>query len=298
VTTTPADPSPSQNAGLPRCYRHPNREASVRCTRCDRPICPECMREAPVGFHCPDDVALARRAQRPLRTSVGGVLRTSPPYVTIILIALNVAAYLATAVQVHSLTNPSGHVSPHSLFFKWQLFPAAVYRNDAYYRLITSAFLHVNLLHIGVNMIALAIIGPPVEQAIGRWRFAVVYLLAALGGSAAVYAFGSPGLPVVGASGAVYGLFGVCLVMARRLNLDLQWLVGIVVVNFALTFSVAGISRLGHVGGFVTGVLAGLAIGGLPTMRTRVSDRVQLAGLAGLLAVIVLTVALRSATGV
>lgn len=295
MTTTPADPSPSQNAGVPRCYRHPNREASVRCTRCDRPICPECMREAPVGFHCPDDVALARRAQRPLRTSVGGVLRTSPPYVTITLIALNVAAYLATAVP-----SPRGlnHPEYTRLFQDWQLQPFAVYHDDGYFRLLTAAFLHVNLLHIGVNMISLAFIGPPLEQAIGRWRFAVVYLLAALGGSAAIYAFGSPGLPVVGASGAVYGLFGVCLVMVRRLNLDLQWLVGIVVVNFALTFSVAGISRLGHVGGFVTGVLAGLAIGGLPTMRTRVSDRVQLAGLAGLIAVIVLTVALRSATGV
>ena len=67
---------------MPHCYRHPNREALVRCTRCDRPICPECMREASVGFHCPDDVALARRTQRPPRTSVGAVLRESPPYVT------------------------------------------------------------------------------------------------------------------------------------------------------------------------------------------------------------------------
>jgi membrane associated rhomboid family serine protease len=292
LSTTPADPPASQNAGLPRCYRHPNREAYVRCTRCDRPICPECMREAAVGFHCPDDVALARREQRPVRTSVGAVLRTSPPYVTITLIVLNVAAFLATALAGRGSLN---HPEASRLYQDWQLQPFAVHEDNAYYRLLTAAFLHASLLHIAVNMISLAVIGPPLEQAIGRWRFAVVYLLAALGGSAAIYAFGSPLLPVVGASGAIFGLFGLCLVMVRRLNLNVQWLVGIIVINFALTFSVAGISRLGHIGGFVTGALAGLAIGGLPTRRERLSRPVQLAGLGGLLAVIVLIVAMSGA---
>src|ERR1700710_2614779 len=98
MRSAPTAPATSPPEQLPRCYRHPHREAYVRCTRCDRPICPECMREASVGFHCPDDVKSARRTQRPVRTSVGAVLRDSPPYVTIAIVVLNVAAYLATAL--------------------------------------------------------------------------------------------------------------------------------------------------------------------------------------------------------
>jgi membrane associated rhomboid family serine protease len=294
MTTPPPDPATAQPDQLPRCYRHPNREAYVRCTRCDRPICPECMREASVGFHCPDDVALARRTQRPVRTSVGAVLRDSPPYVTMVIVALNVAAYLATA-----LPSPRGlsHPEYSQLFQDWQLQPIAVFHEDSYYRLLTSAFLHANLLHIGANMLAVAFVGPVIEQAIGRWRFVAVYLLSALGGSAAIYAFGSPLVPVIGASGAVFGLFGLCLVMVRRLNLDLQYLVGVIVVNFVFTFSVPGISRLGHIGGFVTGALTGVAIAGWPTLRQRVPTRIQLAGLAGVLVLVAVTVGLRTATG-
>src|SRR5690348_8567908 len=131
-----------------RCYRHPHREALVRCTRCDRAICPECMREASVGFHCPDDVAEGRRTQRAPRNSVGAALRQSPPYVTGTLLALNIAAYLATG-----LSSPRGLQDPEfaRLYQNWQLLPSQVYRDDSYYRLLTAAFLHVSLLHIAVN---------------------------------------------------------------------------------------------------------------------------------------------------
>jgi membrane associated rhomboid family serine protease len=252
------------------------------------------MREASVGFQCPDDVAIARRTQRPLRNSVGAVLRDSPPYVTFSLVVLNVAAYLATALpSPHGLNHPEYT----QLFRDWQLLPYFVYHQDGYYRLVTAAFLHASLLHIAVNMMSLLFVGPYLEREIGRWRFTALYVLSAIGGSAAIYAFGSPLVPVVGASGAIFGLLGACLVLVRRLNLDLQALVGIIVLNFVFTFSVAGISRLGHIGGFVTGALVGLAIGGWPTVRRRVPDRVQVAGLAGLLVVIVAVVLLRSATG-
>jgi membrane associated rhomboid family serine protease len=298
MSTTPADPSAAQNAQLPRCYRHPNREAAVRCTRCDRPICPECMREASVGFQCPDDAKTGRRTNRPLRNSLGAVLRESPPYVTIALIALNLAVYLITALQTHAgLTNPSAHVSPDSLFFKWQLQPYTVYHDGSYYRLLTAAFLHANLLHIGSNMLSLALVGPYLERALGRWRYISLYLLSALGGSAAVYAFGSPLEPVVGASTALFGLLGACLVLVRRLNLDLQWVLMIIVLNFVFTFSVPSISRLGHIGGFVVGALAGFAMGGLPNSRHRLPDRVQAAGLLGILALILVVVGVATAVG-
>src|SRR5581483_12302848 len=116
-------------------------------------------------------------------------------------------------------------------------------------------------------MITLLFVGPALERLLGWWRFLAVYLLSALGGSAAIYAFGSALGTTVGASGAIFGLFGACLVLVRRLGLDAQWLIGLIVLNFVLTFSIQNISRLGHIGGFVTGVLAGLAIGGLPSTR-------------------------------
>jgi membrane associated rhomboid family serine protease len=280
------------------CYRHPNREALVRCTRCDRPICPDCMREASVGFHCPEDVALARKTVRAPRTSVGAVLRNSPPYVTSTLIALNIAIYAITGSQSHDFGSPQAASS--KLFYDWQLFPAYIKQHDAYYQLITSAFLHLNLLHIGSNMIALAVIGPPLERLLGPSRFTAVYFISALGGGAAVYIFGAAGGTTVGASGAIFGLFAACLIMVRRLGLNPQWLIGIIVLNFVFTFSVPDISHEGHVGGFIVGGIAAVAIGGIPRAgraARRITTNQQAMGLIALTAVIVIAVVLRSATG-
>jgi membrane associated rhomboid family serine protease len=284
----------SEAAPTPHCYRHPNREALVRCTRCDRPICPDCMRPASVGFHCPDDVGLAKKTVRAPRTSVGARLLQSPPYVTWGLIALNLIVYLVTASQsVKGITQPGDASS--KLFFDWQLFAPAIH-DGQYYRLLTSAFLHVSLLHIGSNMLALFIIGPPLERLLGPWRFAVVYLLGALGGSAAVYAWGQVNTPEVGASGAIFGLFAAALVLVRKLGLDPQWLIGIIVLNFVFTFSIHNISKLGHIGGFVAGGLAALAIAGLPQSRTRLRLQAQVSGLAAVAAVVVVTVLVRTST--
>ena len=281
-----------------RCYRHPNREALIRCTRCDRPICPDCMRPAAVGFHCPDDVQQARKTVRAPRTSVGAALLQAPPFVTITLVALNVIAYVITALAPGATFRnpPGGATDPNGLFYHWQLSPYLVHQNHWYYELITSAFLHVSLLHIGSNMLALIIVGPALERLLGWWRFAAVYLLSALGGSAAIYAFGSELGTTVGASGAIFGLFAACLILVRRLGLDLQWLAGIIVINFVLTFSITGISKLGHIGGFVVGLLAALAIGGTPGHTGRLPVRVQVSGLVGLLVLIGLVVGVRTAT--
>jgi membrane associated rhomboid family serine protease len=280
-----------------RCYRHPNREALVRCTRCDRPICPDCMRQASVGFHCPDDVAREAKTVRAPRTSVGARILDSPPYVTATLIALNLLAYFWTGTRPGaSLRDPSTPSSVGALFYKWQLFPPAIHDQHRYYELLTSAFLHLSALHIASNMIALLFVGPALEEVLGRWRFAAVYLLSALGGSAAIYAFGPRLQVTAGASGAIFGLFGACLVLYRRLKLDPQYLVAVVILNFVFTFSIHNIARLGHIGGFVTGVLAAMAIGGLPRSTTRVATRVQAAGLGGLGLVVLLIVVIRTAT--
>jgi len=255
------------------------------------------MRPASVGFHCPDDVSREAKTVRAPRTSVGAQLMRTPPYVTISLIALNVVAYVWTGTQAGaSLQDPTSPRSPDALYYKWQLFPLAIHVEHRYYELITSAFLHASLLHIGSNMLALAFIGPALEQLMGRWRFAAVYFLSALGGSVAIYAFGNELQYTVGASGAIFGLFGACLVLYRKLGIDLQYLIGIVALNFVFTFSVHGISKLGHIGGFVTGLAAAVAIGGLPSVRTRVPTRLQVAGLGAVLAVLVLVVVVRNAT--
>jgi membrane associated rhomboid family serine protease len=285
-----------------RCYRHPNREALVRCTRCDRPICPDCMRPASVGFHCPDDVEQAARTVRAPRNAFGARLLAARPYVTIALVVANVAVYLYTGVQSVGGINDPGAFKPSSLFFHWQLVPQYVHDDADYYQLLTSAFLHVNLLHLGSNMLALIVIGPALESQLGHWRYAAVYFLAALGGGTAVYIFGNPLGPTVGASGAVFGLFGAALVLFRKLGLDLQWLIGIIALNFVLTFSITGISKLAHIGGFLAGMLAAAALNGLPQPRgrerssARVSTGAQLAGLGGLAVLIALMVGVRTAT--
>jgi membrane associated rhomboid family serine protease len=256
------------------------------------------MRPASVGFHCPDDVTQAARTVRAPRTSVGARLLDSRPYVTGALVAINVVIYLITATAPHATLNSPGAaaITGKGLFFKWQLTPEFVHSDHRYYELITAAFLHASLLHIASNMIALVFVGPALEQMLGRWRFASIYLISALGGSAAIYAFGNATGSTVGASGAIFGLFGACLVLARKLGLDLQWLVGIIVINFVLTFSITGISKLGHIGGFVTGILTGLAIGSWPTARTRLSTRTQATGLAGVVALVAVVVIVRAAT--
>jgi membrane associated rhomboid family serine protease len=253
------------------------------------------MREASVGFHCPDDVTLARKTVRTPRTSVGARMMHAPPYVTIALITANVVVYLVTARQSLGGFSQPGDGSS-ALFRSWQLVPFLVHAHHDYYTLVTSAFVHVSLLHIGSNMLALAFVGPTLERLLGPWRFAAIYLLGAVGGSAAVYAFGQVYTAEVGASGAIFGLFAAALVLVRRLPVDPQWLIGIIVLNFVFTFSIHNISKLAHIGGFVTGGIAALAVAGLPNRGGRISSAAQLAGLGGVAALVAAVVLLRTAT--
>jgi membrane associated rhomboid family serine protease len=276
---------------MPRCYRHPMRETGVRCVRCDRPICPECMRPASVGFQCPDDVKLAQAGQRAPRTVVGATVRTNYPVVTWTLVALNVAAYIATAAG--SVRGWNQNHTSH-LFQQWVLVPYRVGHDGQYGRLITAAFLHYGLLHIAFNMMALLMIGPFLERLLGWWRFGSIYLLAALGSSVAVYAFDSRYVAAAGASGAIYGLFAAALILVRELQLNPQWLIGTIVLNFVFTFSVPGISKLGHIGGFVVGGAATAAVVGLPWAKRRLPPPVQAAGFAGLLVLLIVATAWRT----
>ncbi|MDQ6938467.1 MAG: rhomboid family intramembrane serine protease [Actinomycetota bacterium] len=294
-----AQSEPAPTTGLARCYRHPMRETGVRCIRCNRPICPECMRPASVGFHCPDDVVLANKTVRLPRTVAGAPLRPqAQAYATWTLVATNVVVYLLCVAGAHSsINNPS----PSGLFQNWILEPYLVAhgsdsRGNELYRLVTAAFLHINLTHLLLNMLALAVVGPFLERTLGWWRFLVVYALAALGGSLGEYVFGDHFVAVAGASGAVYGLFAAALLLGRRLNLDVRTLAITVAFNFVLTFTIPGISILGHLGGFVVGGLAASCLIGWPQRSQRLDARVQVGALSALTAVLVLVVVIRTVT--
>ena len=243
-------------AVAPRCYRHPERETWVSCTRCERPICPECLRPASVGFQCPDCVQQGNATVRRASAPYGGAIVARPGVVSLILGLLNVVAFVVTvATAPGGLTGNTGS----RLFDELELVPIRVAVDGEYWRLLGSAFLHIGLLHLAGNLLALAIVGPALERVFGRWRFLAIYLVSALGGSVAVYLFGSPFGAVAGASGAIYGLFAATLIVVRKLGLDARFMVLAVALNFAVSFA-PGISLLGHLGGFVTGGLLTLAM--------------------------------------
>jgi membrane associated rhomboid family serine protease len=226
--------------GGPTCYRHPDRETYIRCTRCDRPICPDCMVEASVGFQCPECVREGSKGQREWRTAYGGRVAGKPGRVSLAILIACVAFFIAQTAVGPRLENDL-----------W-LWGGGVAQGE-WWRLLTAAFLHDGIFHIGFNMYALWIVGPQLEASLGRLRFAALYLLAALGGSAASYAWGDPRIPSLGASGAVFGLFGAYLVISRRLRLDASALYVLLGINIVLGFVISGIDWRAHLGGLVTG---------------------------------------------
>jgi membrane associated rhomboid family serine protease len=245
-------------AQTPTCYRHPDRPTYVRCTRCNRYICPECMRDAAVGHQCAECVNVGAKTIRQPRTRFGGREYGSNPVVTYALIAMNVVMFV--------LQNVSADVQSELV-----LRSPAVADGDLY-RLVTSAFLHYGTTHLLFNMWALYVVGPSLEKALGRLRFSALYALSALGGSVLVYLLSSLGAATAGASGAIFGLFGATFVIGRRLNLDVRWVVGLIALNLAFTFvipliSSQNISWQGHIGGLVTGAVVAAAYAYAPRDR-------------------------------
>ena len=279
---------PTPPAIAPRCYRHPDRETWVSCTRCERPICPDCLRPASVGFQCPQCVAEGQANTRQPRTQYGGRIVERTGLVTVVVAVLNIAAYVVTAA-----TSPGGFQrnTQSRLFNDFDLVPIAVAGADEYWRLVGAAFLHIGPLHLIVNMLALAIVGPSLERVFGHWRFLGVYVLAALGGSVAVYLFDDPVSQVAGASGAIYGLFAATVIVLRNLGLDPRAMIFTIAINFAVSFA-PGISLLGHLGGFVVGGLCAAALVYAPKGPNRTS--IQILALGGALAVLVALVLYRT----
>ncbi len=254
------------------CYRHPSRETGVACSNCGRPICPDCMTTTPVGMRCPE-CAKQRTQVRRMRDMA------SVPRVTYALIAVNVIAFLTEQGQFTLFGSEiHGTVIEEGVLFR----AAIVEGHHQIWRLVSSAFLHENFIHIGFNMYLLYLLGMMLEQAIGSVRFAAIYITAMFVGSfGVVFATSAASL---GASGAIFGLMGAAVVelRARGISVMQSGIGGLIVINLILSFSLANISVGAHVGGLVGGAIAGLAI--------RTADSRQVPAL-GLIACVLLSAA-------
>jgi membrane associated rhomboid family serine protease len=181
----------------------------------------------------------------------------SGPIVTYALVAINVGVFLLELLAGGQI-NGTGN----ALYENGVLFGPAVADGD-WWRLVTAMFLHYGLIHLGMNMLVLWLIGPPLEDYFGHWRYALVYLVAGLAGSAGALIF-SPNALTVGASGAIWGIMGAALVLeARRIWVFGGQAMGLVVFNLIFTFLIPGVSIGGHIGGLIGGGLCAFAFSSL-----------------------------------
>jgi membrane associated rhomboid family serine protease len=228
------------------CYRHPKRETGVRCSNCERPICPDCMTSTPVGMRCPE---CAPQGKTRVRT-MGSL--TTEPTLTWILLGINVLAGIASLsganVGDRGTLTDAGELSRGTI------------ANGDYWTLLSSGFLHDGPFHLLTNMLALWILGTLLEPVLGHVRFGLIYFVSLFCGSLGVLLM-SQG-PSVGASGAVFGLLGAAVIVARHGGLNLMqsglgiWLG----INLLITFTIPGISIGAHIGGLIGGLIAAVIL--------------------------------------
>ncbi|WP_300344046.1 rhomboid family intramembrane serine protease [Nesterenkonia sp.] len=240
------------------------------------------MIQAPVGFHCPVCLKQAQRARPVQRTRYGARTGSDRPMVTYAAIALCAVVYLLQLAAVY-LPSPLGQAPDVTGLFAYApVYTAAWYPDPEPWRMLTSAVLHSpsSAIHILFNMMALWFIGRVVEPAVGGLRFAALLVLSALGGSVAVMYLSDPWVHTVGASGAVFGLFGALFILLRSSGAQTGGLVALVAVNMVIGFMPGlNISWQGHLGGLLTGLLCAGIIAYAP--RGRLRGLWQACGLAG-----------------
>lgn len=227
------------------CYRHTSRETGVSCSNCGRPICPDCMTSTPVGMRCPE----CARQKTKVRTAA---TLTAPPYLTYVLIGLNVLAFAALMGGGGGFGRAAGSVYANGAL------NAPDVAAGEWWRIISAGFLHAGLLHIMFNMYFLYFLGTLLEPSIGKLRFGLIYVVSLVGGSAGALLL-SPNAFTVGASGAVFGLLGAAILAMRARGIDpMQSGLGItLLLNLGITFLIPGISIGGHLGGLFAGGLIG-----------------------------------------
>jgi membrane associated rhomboid family serine protease len=281
----------------PVCYRHPDRATRLACSQCGRPICVDCSHDAAVGQRCPECAKPDGRHQvihagRQMRR--GTSFETSP--VTMSLIAINAAIFLV------GIASPSLGDTILNNFAQINL----AVDGGEWWRAITATFLHGTPMHILFNMYALYLLGGRMEPSVGSVPFAGIYLASALAGSAASYFLG-PDITIingtafatssVGASGAIFGLFGAWLVNAYRARHTpagramLNQFGMLLLINLALPLFIRNIDWRAHLGGLAAGALIAWAWSritepGRPGMVQRTSVAVFV-GLPVLIAIVV-----------
>lgn len=266
------------------CYRHPRVETGVSCSNCGRPICPDCMTPTTVGMRCPE-CSKQKTKVHTIRTMA------TEPRVTYALIAINVVMYLAT--QDNKLYADLG------LIGHFGSVPGIGVEHGEYWRLVTSGFLHANLLHIFFNMFLLFVLGRELESVLGNARFGALYLASLLAGSAGALIV-KPEALTVGASGAVFGLMGAMVIEQRARGMDpfagglFGSIGGLIVINLVLSFTLSGISVGGHIGGLIGGTVAALLMS--EAMRRRMPSYAPLLA-CGLVAAVSVAIAIAAAGG-
>jgi membrane associated rhomboid family serine protease len=281
-----SDPSLPAPPGIEHCYRHPSEQTGVHCTRCGRPICPACMIEAPVGYQCPECVAEARREFRKGPGRRIAVANAKSVSATKVLLGLIVGVFIAEIVVAGPGSLAVGPSSRQlydmggatAFFFEpagggFRLLPGIA--TGQYWRLVSSMFLHIGMIHLAFNAYALWLFGTALETELGRIRFLLIYLTTGIFASAASYAFGSAGAVGAGASGAIFGIFGAVFAYNYRRRASalaaarLQQMVRLIVINAFLALALQFIDWRAHLGGLVAGVAAGYVAEGWGNLAKR-----------------------------
>jgi membrane associated rhomboid family serine protease len=238
------------------CYRHPDRMTGLSCSECGRPICTECMTMAPVGIRCPEHSGKAQGVQRVTRGVQRAAFEGTGAKVTKALVAINVAVYVAELVTGGGVNGTGSTIYLHGV-----LYGPLVEQGD-WWRLVTAAFLHYGPVHLILNMVGLYWFGSLLEQRIGAARYLMLYLVSGLAGSAGALLWSNGFLtPTVGASGAIFGILGAGLVLERQRDYVFGGsAMGVILINFVLTFSISSISKGGHIGGLLGGIVCALGL--------------------------------------
>lgn len=236
------------------CYRHPGRQSFVLCQRCGRTICPECQTQAAVGVICPECMREQRQSAPRTKSATLTRLKRSDSPVTLAIIAITVFVFILQWIPglgVQSALQFAGLYVEPSLgtpFEPWRALTAALVHS-------TSTL----ILHVGLNMYMLWIFGPVLEKMLGPWRYIWLYVLSAIGGSAAVVLFAAPNVAVIGASGAIFGVLGAFVIIHRKLGAKMTQLYILLAINLGIGFLPGmSISWQAHVGGMAVGLLLGL----------------------------------------
>ena len=299
------DDPPERTSGLMRetCYRHPRVVTGVHCTRCGRPICPDCMTAAPVGYQCPECVREARQSAPRRRVRVRFLLGR-PGSITTALLIINIAVFVVEVALGGSGSLFNGP-SADKLIQLGAMVPPFIARTALpqhyqFWRLITAMFLHIGLIHLAFNMYALYLFGYLIEGAFGKPRYIAIYFVAGFLGNVTSFAFGDAIAVGAGASGAIFGLLGAWIAYNYRrrdsalAEANLRWALMLIILNTVIALGFHSIDWRAHLGGLVAGIAAGWLVEGFGPRETR--PLVQYGGLIALALVGVALTAWRVST--